>query len=199
MNIHSFMERSYVNGPGARSVVWTRGCLLACPGCWNKDTHSFSGGHLVDESELADQLVDVPDSKGVTFSGGEPMHQAFDLGSLIFHLWRRTKFQDFSLGMYTGYTLQELESGEYFTVKDSDKALKQRWWHSVRRYMDFAVMGRYNQLQADNSRPLCSSRNQRLVLFSNRYTLADFAPQQFEVQIGSEGLVQVTGFPPEGL
>jgi len=200
MNLHAVIEHSKVNGPGDRSVVWVKGCQLACPGCWNQDTHSFTGGLQVYDADLANQLVDIAGTQGVTLSGGEPMHQAFDLGGLLFHLWRRTKFDGFSVGMYTGYTLRELELGDYFTAGlPSSDTLRQKWWQMIKRDLDFAVMGRYNQHQADDSRPLCSSRNQELVLFSNRYTYADFASQEFEMQIDGDGLVQVTGFPPEGI
>jgi hypothetical protein len=33
-----------------------------------------------------------------------------------------------------------------------------------------------------------------LQILSGRYSITDFAPLEVEVQIGSEGLVQITGF-----
>ena len=66
-------------------------------------------------------------------------------------------------------------------------------------------MGRYNQGQPTDlpsetqlggvPRPLCSSKNQRLELLTDRYTLADFQPQTVEINIHQGGLVQLTGFP----
>jgi hypothetical protein len=67
-------------------------------------------------------------------------------------------------------------------------------WQHIRYRLDFAVMGRYNWRQP-GTEALCSSRNQRPRLFSNRYAIHDFAPIQTEVVIMDDGLVQVTGFP----
>jgi hypothetical protein len=47
--------------------------------------------------------------------------------------------------------------------------------------------------------PLCTSRNQVLRLFTNRYTPADFSEQLTEVSIKEGGQVEVTGFPTLGL
>ncbi|PSN14309.1 hypothetical protein C7271_21790, partial [filamentous cyanobacterium CCP5] len=35
LNIMGYVDRSEVNGPGQRAVVWVQGCLRACPGCFN--------------------------------------------------------------------------------------------------------------------------------------------------------------------
>jgi hypothetical protein len=50
---------------------------------------------------------------------------------------------------------------------------------TLRGRLDFAVMGRYRRLQPA-AEGLCSSRNQRLRLFSDRYTVADFCHVQTE-------------------
>lgn len=33
--LHAVVPRSTANGPGVRYVVWSQGCALACPGCFN--------------------------------------------------------------------------------------------------------------------------------------------------------------------
>jgi len=51
-----------------------------------------------------------------------------------------------------------------------------------------------------NDKPLCGSRNQEIVFFSNRYSPCDLAPQGYEVTIsGDGGSAITTGFPPPNL
>ena len=99
MLIHSIVESSRVNGPGIRAVVWFQGCTLACSGCWNKDTHSFSksAGIEIGVEELAQKIAALPNLDGVTFSGGEPLQQAPELLMLMRrqrrrHLGRQSPF-----------------------------------------------------------------------------------------------------------
>lgn len=198
MIIHSFLPSSGVNGPGNRTVVWTQGCLLNCDGCWNPDTHNFHFGENPLPSHLADRIL-AAGAEGVTFSGGEPLHQAAALANTIAILKHRRP--DFSVGMYTGYTLREASRGEFFhprRIRNHAKGKWDRtrnigWWEGIQKNLDFAVMGRYNRLKPC-SLPLRSSTNQQLHLFSNRYTEDDFTPQQVEFNITSD-LIEITGFP----
>jgi len=47
LRVHHFLPRSHANGPGVRAVLWAQGCSLACPGCFNADTHALTGGERV--------------------------------------------------------------------------------------------------------------------------------------------------------
>lgn len=75
MRLHDIQHKSRANGPGLRTVVWTQGCTLACPECWNPRTHNPTSGEEVDPSALAERIVrEAPaGTEGVTISGGEPM------------------------------------------------------------------------------------------------------------------------------
>jgi len=64
-----------------------------------------------------------------------------------------------SMGMFTGYTEAELDSGRYATRPGTSAAEKQRLWQLVRGYLDFVVMGRYDRTQPGTA-PLRTSRNQ---------------------------------------
>jgi hypothetical protein len=98
--------------------------------------------------------------------------------------------------MFTGYTLDELERGRYFTFEDCTAKIVT--WELIRTQLDFAVMGRYNRL-APVALPLRSSRNQHLHLFTNRYQQSDFGEPTVEVSIGQDGVTTVTGFPLLGI
>ena len=59
-------------------------------------------------------------------------------------------------------------------------------------------MGRYDQTLPVKE-PLRTSRNQRLVLFTNRYQDGDFGPQLVEISIEVGGRSVLTGFPVLGV
>lgn len=180
MKIHAIITHSRVNGPGVRSVVYFQGCDLGCSGCWNPATHAFVGAERSPE-DVAMQILGVAGIDGVTFSGGEPMQQAPALLALIKIL--KVCGLSLSIGLYSGYTERELDAAAI--------------WHDVRQHLDFAVLGRFVAARP-SPLPLRTSANQALRLFSDRYREEDFQPQECEVQIMQEGLVQITGFPLAG-
>ncbi len=215
LRIHSVLEASTVNGPGRRAVLWTQGCQgMNCPGCWNPETHSTSTGFEVDISTILEWLrlfTECPycDSihamtgtyncpihsewvpiEGLTISGGEPLQQAQAIAELLATV--RTAFPRLSIGMFCGYSEQELDSGKHIPLATF------AWWPFIRARLDFAVLGRFNRLQPANL-PLVTSRNQKLVLLSDRYSLSDFEPQAIEVNIDADGLHTITGFPVRGI
>jgi anaerobic ribonucleoside-triphosphate reductase activating protein len=76
LNIMGYVNRSEVNGPGSRAVVWVQGCLRACTGCFNPASWPFEPNQIVTVDELVERILADPLNEGVTFSGGEPFWQA---------------------------------------------------------------------------------------------------------------------------
>jgi anaerobic ribonucleoside-triphosphate reductase activating protein len=132
---------------------------------------------------------------GLTISGGEPLEQAPGLVQLVDGV--RGQFPDLSIGLFSGYSETELDRGGYLCFPSTVAVEKRDLWRRIRRTLDFAVLGRYNRL-APSSDPLITSMNQRLRLYSSRYSLADFKQQLVEVTIDGHGLTQITGFPVSG-
>lgn len=197
MLLHAIMPASRANGPGLRCVVFVQGCDLRCPGCWNVRSHPFRGTEFAIEVILSELVSCCRQYSldGVTFSGGEPMQQADDLAELLQGL--RSALPTLSFGMFTGYSMEELETGRFFTWHGVDGDRRRALWRSIRNHLDFAVMGRYNRLQPSDA-PMCSSANQALVLFSARHTKMDFGVQTVEITIAADGLTRTTGFPTLG-
>ena len=198
MLIHGFVAHSRVNGLGVRTVVYFQGCTLGCAGCWNPSTHAFCGP-LREAADVAEQIARAHRThaiEGVTFSGGEPMQQAPDLLALIRQLKRG--LPDLSIGMYSGYQERELETGRFWTQCGIDQDARRQVWSDIKRYLDFAVLGRFVAAKPSKL-PLRTSANQALHLFSDRYRAEQFKPLEFEVHIESEGFTQITGFPLSGL
>src|ERR1035441_2621411 len=197
MLVHTIMPASRANGPGLRCVVFVQGCNLGCPGCWNHWGHAFRGTEFAVGTVLAEVVIRHRQYsvEGVTFSGGEPMQQADDLAALLEGL--RSTLPRLSIGMFTGYSEEELETGRYFTRHGVERDQRVALWRSIRSQLDFAVMGRYDRLQPSLA-PLRAIPNQALRLFSARHTDMDFSVQTVEITIAADGLTRITGFPTLG-
>lgn len=104
IRLAGLLPSSLVNGPGIRMVIFAQGCIHNCEGCFNKHTHDFNGGELVDCDTILEKIKKDPFLKGVTFSGGDPFEQpkqfeylAKEIHKLGLNIWA-----------YTGYTYEEL-------------------------------------------------------------------------------------------
>src|SRR5208337_3096902 len=132
MLLHAFIPASRANGPGLRAVVFFQGCTLACPGCFNPDTHPFVGTEI-SVLALAERVVRAYREyklEGVTFSGGEPMQQAPALLELIQTL--RQQVPSLSFGLFSGYGEWELVLGRYsIWGRDYSEADLRRLWEEI--------------------------------------------------------------------
>lgn len=198
MLLHAFVPATRANGPGLRAVIYFQGCTLNCSNCWNRTTHKFEGQDVAvrDVAQRFEKARRLEMLEGVTFSGGEPMQQAEALLNLMDAI--REEASSVSFGVFTGYTEAELAAGQYLTRPKATQECKQDLWRGIQRLLDFAVMGRYDETQP-STEPLQTSRNQRLVLFSDRYQVGDFGPQLIEISVGSTGKTVLTGFPVLGI
>lgn len=78
-NIDSFESMGLVDGPGVRFVVFMQGCPLRCVYCHNPETWSDEKKIQMTPSDLVKKILKYKPyfgtEGGVTFSGGEPLHQ----------------------------------------------------------------------------------------------------------------------------
>lgn len=195
MLIHDKIASTRANGPGNRAGIWVQGCSLGCKGCWNPNTHLFNAKQDVDIFAIEDWILGLKDIEGVTWSGGEPMQQAPSLWLVMKRVHEQRP--DLSFGMYTGYTLGELQEGRW----KWKSALDDSWvrgtadlWLKVKEHLDFAILGRYNQLVQVTDQPLIGSANQKVEFFTDRYSQKDLSQQVIEFTI-SPGKITTTGFP----
>ncbi|MEA5552181.1 4Fe-4S single cluster domain-containing protein [Anabaena cylindrica UHCC 0172] len=181
LNIMGYVDKSEVNGPGCRAVVWVQGCPRECDGCFNPDSWTFEINQLVAIDTLAADIIKNPDNTGVTFSGGEPFWQASALANLA----RQVKAAGLNVMSFTGFTLKQLQSES--APPGSQELLSQ---------LDILIDGPFIQSQAVNSptSPV-ASRNQRVHVFNP--ALKDqisWASDQIEVHILKDGDRIVTGY-----
>jgi anaerobic ribonucleoside-triphosphate reductase activating protein len=164
-------------------------------------SHAFDHNRDKPVDEVAEWILSCHAIEGVTFSGGEPFQQAADLRQLCEYI--KLRRPDFSIGVFSGYTLRELVQGQWrWRSPDSDAWLKGdiALFEQINQFLDFGVFGRFRQTMACNDKPLCGSRNQEVVFFTDRYSPGEVMPQGFEVTISVDGKgAVITGFPPPSL
>ncbi|AFZ58525.1 radical SAM protein [Anabaena cylindrica FACHB-243] len=181
LNIMGYVDKSEVNGPGCRAVVWVQGCPRECDGCFNPDSWTFEINQLVAIDTLAADILKNPHNTGVTFSGGEPFWQASALANLA----RQLKAAGLNVMSFTGFTLKQLQSES--APPGSQELLSQ---------LDILIDGPFVQSQAVNS-PMSpvSSKNQRVHVFNPELQdQISWASDQIEVHILKDGDRIVTGY-----
>ena len=180
LRIHSRVPHSRVNGPDVRAVVWTQGCSLGCPGCFNGETHPQGGTRMTPHAGVQWLASLGTTIAGVTISGGEPLQQPMALLALLDAL--RTTLPQLSIIVFTGYTPRELAA-----MPQMDR---------LPHLIDVLIAGRYTQQQRVAS-GLIGSRNKALIMYSDRYTEADFAAiPETEIAIALDGTITSTGINP---
>ena len=95
-------NRSLVDGPGVRTVVFFQGCDLHCNGCQNPSTWEMKNGTEMTTDELVTILKKEVVNKKVTFSGGEPLMQVDALIDVVKNL------KNFDIAVYTGHEFEDV-------------------------------------------------------------------------------------------
>ena len=98
------VDNEHLYGPGKRLLLFLQGCSIHCDGCVNKHLWSFDGGKNYTTEELIKICIDEK-VEGVTFHGGEPLDQAYELYSFA----NRIKDINLSIVLFTGYLKKELD------------------------------------------------------------------------------------------
>lgn len=180
--VHGVLPRSVANGPGERFTIWSQGCALACPGCFNPETHTVVGGAARTVGELVDEvLAEVPGIEGVTLTGGEPLEQPAAVAAFCAELRSRA---DLGVIVLTGFTRTEIET-------DPARA-------GAVAAADLVVAGRFNQ-RRKVAAGLRGSANKAYWDRTGRYRRSELRGiPEMEVIIGADGMVTVTGMVAPG-
>ena len=186
--IHAVLPRSRANGPGLRYVIWVQGCALACPGCFNPETHSplIPGVRAATPAALAAVVFgeaaiaarEREPIEGVTLTGGEPLEQEEMTGAFCREIKERSEL---GIIILTGFTRNEIE-------RDPGKA-------RAVEHADMVIAGRYNA-RLRIARGLRGSSNKEYWARTGRYRPEDFADvPEVELLISLDGALTVTGTP----
>lgn len=180
LRIHHFLPASRSNGPGLRAVIWVQGCTLACPGCFNPDTHHNLGGERLPVDALFHKICSTKEPiEGLTISGGEPLQQLAALLVLLEQFKRETSL---SVLIFTGFTWEEIQR---MPAKNRLLSL-----------VDVMIAGRYQQNRRV-ARGLLGSANKSIHFLSPRYAPSDLeTTPEAELIIDSSGRLVLSGIDP---
>ena len=106
MRIAGILPCSFVNGEGARYVIFLQGCKHHCKGCHNPETWNFDGGTEIGAKEIAEDFRKRKLLDGITLSGGDPFFQQKACVELIDLL------DGVNVWIYTGFEYDEISETE---------------------------------------------------------------------------------------
>lgn len=112
MRIAGILSSSFVNGDGARYVVFVQGCRHHCDGCQNPETWDFNGGLDMPVTEIACDFKKRRLLDGITLSGGDPFFQQEECVRLIKIL------SPVNVWIYTGFEYEEIKDTELAKLAD---------------------------------------------------------------------------------
>lgn len=156
MNYIKITPCDIANGPGVRTVLWTAGCSHHCHECHNPETWNPCAGQSWTESSESELFNALRKSyvKGITFSGGDPMHE--NNIQTVLHLIQKIKktFPDKTVWLYTGYVVEDIVNGT-----DENMHIRKE----ILNLCDVVVDGRYVAALRNINLPYCGSKNQRVI------------------------------------
>lgn len=148
IRLAGMIHESLVNGPGIRRVFFSQGCNHNCRGCFNPETHSFTGGKEYNMDEIIRDIKENPIIKGVTFSGGDP----FEQGDKFSYLALKLKENNINIWCYTGYTYE-------FILNN----LNRPGWFNLINNIDVLVDGKFQIDKKEEGLKFKGSSNQRII------------------------------------
>ncbi|CAH0535432.1 Anaerobic ribonucleoside-triphosphate reductase-activating protein [Vibrio stylophorae] len=124
MNYHQYYPIDVVNGEGTRCTLFVAGCEHQCRGCYNQSTWRLDSGVLFDKA-MEDQIIaDLNDTRikrrGLSLSGGDPLHPAnvADVMRLVLRVRQECPGKD--IWLWTGYTRGQLTPAQQAVVAHVD-------------------------------------------------------------------------------
>ena len=167
MNYLQITHEDVCNGDGLRVVLWLSGCSHHCYNCQNPQTWNPDNGIQFDK--LAKQEIFNELSKdyisGITFSGGDPLHEnnLNEVLKLVQEI--RISFPEKSIWLYTGYNFDLLNS-KYNEYKYTPFAANADEWLTrweIISNINVLVDGEYIDEQRDLTKKWAGSSNQRVI------------------------------------
>ena len=148
INVAGEIYHSLVNGPGMRYVIFFQGCTRKCKNCQNEHTWKIGAGIDMTTDEIITNLENSVFIDGITISGGEPFLQENGLCDLCRKI--KEKFPNYTIMIYTGYTIEDL------------KSLNNNYINETLKLVDYIAEGEY-QCNNPTSKKYVGSNNQRVI------------------------------------
>jgi pyruvate formate lyase activating enzyme len=122
-------------GPGVRFVVFLQGCNYKCIYCHNPETIDYSGGKLMSDDDLINNINNnkcyFGKKGGVTFSGGEPLLQAKQLIPIV----KKLKEQNINVAIDTNGSVMNDNVSKLLSMVDlvllDVKHMDKKWFEAI--------------------------------------------------------------------
>lgn len=157
MRYHNITKDDMLNGDGLRVVLWVSGCDHGCPGCHNQVTWNPEDG-LVFDDEAKNEIYEELNKdyvSGITFSGGDPLHEANVDEVTAFARELKEKYPHKTIWLYTGSTWDEVRELE------------------IMMYVDVLVDGEFIEAKKDTALHWKGSANQMVIDVKNTKMLGE--------------------------
>lgn len=170
MNYLQITYEDVCNGDGLRVVLWLSGCSHHCYNCQNPQTWNPDSGIPFDESakqEIFNELFKDYIS-GITFSGGDPLHEnnLDEVLKLVKEI--RISFPEKTIWLYTGFEWNDimcsfagLQADCVALDKKDIEAFEKR--RKIISNVDVLVDGEYIDEQKDLTLKWRGSKNQNCI------------------------------------
>lgn len=147
MRYHNITKDDMLNGDGLRVVLWVAGCSHGCKGCQNPITWDAKGGLPFDEAAKQEIFAELEKDyvSGITFSGGDPLHEANIQGVTALAKEIRETYPNKTIWLYTGSLWQDVKKLE------------------IASYLDVLVDGEFQEDKKDNTLHWKGSSNQMVI------------------------------------
>ncbi|ABI72287.1 anaerobic ribonucleoside-triphosphate reductase-activating protein [Shewanella frigidimarina] len=154
MHYSAYHSVDVINGEGTRCTLFVSGCEHGCKGCYNQSTWRVDAGHVFSQA-LEDQIIDdLTDTRiyrrGLSLSGGDPLHSANLEGVLKLVTRVKQECPDKDIWLWTGYQLADLTPQQQAVVN----------------FVDVVIDGKYEQEKADPELLWRGSSNQQIHRFT---------------------------------
>lgn len=172
INYHNITHDDMNNGDGLRVVLWLSGCSHHCYNCQNPQTWNPNSGIPFDESAKQEIFNELSKDyiSGITFSGGDPLHQQNldEILSLIQEIC--ISFPEKTIWLYSGFTWEELtQYNNYHGIIPLSSYLRKdvyELYHKrleIIKQCDILIDGEYIDEQRDITLKWRGSSNQRCI------------------------------------
>ena len=170
MNYLKIEYEDVCNGTGLRVVLWLSGCSHHCYNCQNPQTWNPDSGIPFDESAKQEIFTELSKDyiSGITFSGGDPLHEnnLDEVLKLVKEI--RISFPEKTIWLYTGFEWNQIMNMQVMQPIFSCKDLESKIQNILKRQeiikmCDVLVDGEYIDEKRDLTLEWRGSSNQRVI------------------------------------
>ena len=167
MNYHNITTADMMNGEGLRVVLWLSGCNHRCKNCQNPQTWDINSGIEFDMNAKEELFSELKNDyiSGITFSGGDPLHENNVKEVLYLVKEINQLFPQKTIWIYSGYTWENIFKNIYDSkhLAQNLEELNELYRQMIVVQCDILVDGQYIDKLRNTTLKWRGSSNQRVI------------------------------------